>query len=174
VPTAALTAAELEDIRGLLDDAFGTGDDAFTDEDWDHSVGGVHFVLDVDGPIVAHASVVPRTLHVAGMPLRAGYVEAVATAAERQGRGFGSRLMQDVTAYIRERFVLGALGTGRLAFYERLGWAVWRGPSSVRVDGGERRTPDEDGYIMVLRTALSADLDLDAPISCEWRPGDVW
>ena len=39
---------------------------------------------------------------------------------------------------------------------------------------GERRTPDEDGYILVLPTLSSPPLDLAATISCEWRPGDVW
>jgi aminoglycoside 2'-N-acetyltransferase I len=39
---------------------------------------------------------------------------------------------------------------------------------------GERPTPAEDGYIMVLRTPASPPLDLEAPISCDWRAGDVW
>ncbi len=39
---------------------------------------------------------------------------------------------------------------------------------------GERRTPDDDPYIMVLRTPSSPPLDITAPISCDWRPGDVW
>ena len=71
-------------------------------------------------------------------------------------------------------FELGALGTGVQGFYERLGWQMWAGPSSVRATEGERRTPDEDGYIMVLRTPSSAAIDLAAGISCDWRPGDVW
>ena len=75
---------------------------------------------------------------------------------------------------VRETFELGALGTGEQGFYERLGWRIWTGPSSVRTDDGERLTPDEDGYIMVLLTRASATVDLAAAISCEWRPGDVW
>lgn len=82
--------------------------------------------------------------------------------------------MRDVGAYITERFELGALGTGSHGFYERLGWATWRGPAFVRTAEGERRTPDEEGYIMVLRTPSTPTLDLAARISCDWRPGDVW
>ena len=82
--------------------------------------------------------------------------------------------MRDLTTYIREQFELGALGTGSHRFYERLGWLTWKGPSSVRMADGPHRTPDEDGYILVLPTQSSPQLDLDAPISCEWRPGDVW
>ncbi len=124
--------------------------------------------------IVAHASVVEREIHVDGRPLRTGYVEAVATAPDRQGVGLGSVVMADVTSYVKEGFDLGALGTGRHRFYERLGWLRWAGPSSVRTPDGPRRTPDEDGHILVLTTPSTPRLDLTAPISCEWRAGDVW
>jgi aminoglycoside 2'-N-acetyltransferase I len=155
--------------------AFGSDDDErFTDADWDHAVGGVHFVLDLDGEIIAHASVVERQLQIGGRPVRTGYVEAVATAPDRQKAGFGSLVMTEVAAYIRDRFELGALGTGRHRFYERLGWLSWSGPSSVRTTDGTVPTPDEDGYILVLPTPTSPPLDLADPISCEWRPGDVW
>jgi aminoglycoside 2'-N-acetyltransferase I len=124
--------------------------------------------------IVAHAAVVERELHVDGRPLRTAYVEAVATAANRQRSGFGTLVMTDVTAYIGERFELGALGTGLHGFYERLGWRTWAGPTSVRTSEGTRRTPGEDGYLLVLSTPLSPRLDVTAPISCDWRAGDVW
>jgi aminoglycoside 2'-N-acetyltransferase I len=82
--------------------------------------------------------------------------------------------MREVGAVIGEAYEVGFLGTGEHRFYERLGWQTWRGPSFVRTPDGERATPDDDGYLMVLRTATSPPLDLDAPISCDWRPGDVW
>lgn len=137
-------------------------------------MGGIHFVLELDGEIVAYASVVERVLHVDDRPLRTGYVEAVATAPVHQGKGHGTRVMRAVNAHIRDRFELGALDTGSHRFYERLGWLRWRGPSSVRTASGERRTPEEDGYIMVLPTPSSPRLELTAPISCDWREGDVW
>jgi aminoglycoside 2'-N-acetyltransferase I len=82
--------------------------------------------------------------------------------------------MGDVAAWIKDRYELGALGTGRHTFYQRLGWRTWKGPSSVRRAEGAQRTPQEDGHILVLETPSSPPLDLSAPISCEWRPGDVW
>jgi aminoglycoside 2'-N-acetyltransferase I len=157
--------------------AFGDDEDErFRDEDWAHAVGGRHVILGIDGAIVGHASVVERELHVAGRPIRTGYVEAVAIEPGRQGLGLGSTLMERVNTHVREHFELGALGTGRHSFYARLGWQTWRGPSSVRTATGELRTPDEDGYILVLETPSTPiqPLDLDAPISCDWRPGDVW
>lgn len=173
--TEALTATEIAAIRDVMLRAFGTDEeDRFTDEDWAHSIGGIHFVLDVGGEIVSHASVVERELHIDRRPLRTGYVEAVATAPDGQGVGFGSLVMTDVGTYIRERFEIGALGTGRHAFYERLGWQRWTGPSFVRTADGPRRTAEDDGYILILTTPSTPLLDLSAPISCEWRPGDVW
>lgn len=173
--TTDLTSAEIGSIRAMLEAAFGSDDDErFGDDDWDHALGGVHFVLDLAGEIVAHASVVERELHVGGRPLRSGYVEAVGTAPGHQGGGLGSRVIGEVNDYIRGGFELGALGTGRHHFYERLGWKTWTGPSSVRTSDGTQRTPDEDGFILVLATPSSPPLDVTAPISCEWRPGDVW
>lgn len=174
--TAELTATELAEIRRLMDLAFGPEpENSFDDDDWAHSLGGFHSVLDEAGAIVSHASVVERVLHVAGRPLRTGYVEAVATLPERQRLGYGSRVMAAVNDHIVAGYELGALGTGSVGFYERLGWRVWQGPTFVRTSEGARRTLAEDGGILVLLTPRSPDdLDLTAPISCEWRPGDVW
>ena len=173
--TEALTPREIADIRAMLVTAFGPdADDAFGDDDWTHALGGVHFLLDIDGRIVSHAAVVERSLEVEGRSLRTGYVEAVATAPDRQDRGYGSQVMAAATAYIRETFELGALGTGRHHFYERLGWSTWRGPAYVRTLAGPLRTPEDEGYILVLATPSSPALDLAARITCEWRPGDVW
>jgi aminoglycoside 2'-N-acetyltransferase I len=173
--TPELTSSETAAIRALMHDAFGTDDEErFSDDDWQHALGGVHFVLELDGEIVAHAAVVERQIRVGDHAFRTGYVEAVATDPARQGVGLGSIVMTDVTEYIRERFDLGGLGTGREAFYRRLGWRAWIGPSSVRTADGDQPTPDDDGSIMVLATPATPPLDPDAPISCDWRPGDVW
>ena len=173
--TEDLTAPEIAAIRKMLVDAFGSDEDeAFTDDDWEHAIGGLHFVVALEGAIVAHASVVERQLHVDGRAIRTGYVEAVATAPDHQGAGFGSLVMTEANAYIRGAFELGALGTGRQAFYERLGWRTWTGPSGVRTTDGVRPTPEDDGYLMVLTTPTSPPLDLNGTIICEWRPGDVW
>jgi aminoglycoside 2'-N-acetyltransferase I len=176
VDTAGLRPAEIDAIRALMDVAFGDDDERFTDDDWAHAVGGRHFLLELGGALVGHASVVERDLHVEGRSLRTGYVEAVAIDPGRLGMGLGSTLMQAVNAHIRTRFELGGLGTGRHRFYERLGWRTWRGPASVRTPAGDVRTPEDDGSILVLETPSTpiAPLDLNVAISCEWRAGDVW
>ena len=174
--TDELSPAELAEIRALMDVAFGDDpEEAFTDDDWAHALGGLHVLVEVDGRIVAHAALVEREIRVGGRALRTGYVEAVATAPERQGEGFGSRAMAVIGAEIQARFELGVLGTGAFHFYERLGWRRWRGPSQVRLpDGALERSPEDDGFLMVLETPRSGGLDDRAPIECDWRPGDAW
>jgi aminoglycoside 2'-N-acetyltransferase I len=177
VPSAALSPAEVARIREVCDEAFAAVDrlGSFTAEDMAHALRGVHALGVEDGEIVAHGSVVARELHVAGRPLRTGYLEGVAVLPERQGSGLGTVVVRALNDEVRARFELGALDTGTFPFYEGLGWERWRGPTFVRSAEGEVRTPDEDGFVMVLRTpGTPEDLDLDAPISCEWRPGDVW
>jgi aminoglycoside 2'-N-acetyltransferase I len=169
------TPAQVSTIRALLWAAFGDKpDEAMTESDWQHALDGTHFLLELDGEIVAYASIAERTIEVDSRPLRTGYVEAVATAVAHQRQGLGSLLMTAVNTYIREAFELGALGTGRHHFYERLGWITWKGPAAVRTQQGLRRTPDEDGYVLVLFAPSSPKLDAAALISCDWRSGDAW
>jgi aminoglycoside 2'-N-acetyltransferase I len=154
-----------------MDEAFGGG---FDDTDWEHALGGSHVLVTDSGVLVAHAAVVPRDLRVDGRPVDAGYVEAVATAPARQGEGLGTVAMREVDRLLREHHHLGALSTGAHAFYGRLGWERWRGPTFVRHGDELVRTPDEDDGIMVLRFGPSRTMDLAASISCEARSGDDW
>lgn len=169
-----LSDAQSEQIRALLWAAFNHNVHGFTEDDWQHALGNVHFLLELESEIIGHASVVERTLHVDALPVRTGYVEAVAIAPSHQARGHGTALMRAVDEYIDANYELGGLGTGKQGFYERLGWQIWNGPTSVRTSTGEHRTPEEDGYIMVRPTSTSPPLDTSLRISCEWRPGDVW
>ena len=159
----------------MFDEAW--SDDAeggFTDQDWGHAVGGVHVIAEADGRMVAHAAVVERELHTAGHRLPTGYVEAVATRPSHQRQGLGSLVIGAAGELIDRTYRLGALATGVVGFYEKLGWVAWQGPTSVRTDAGLVRTAEEDGNVFVRLTPTSPELDLSAPISCEWRPGDVW
>lgn len=172
VASADLTPVELRMLRVLFDAAWPGGD--FGDEDMAHALGPRHWLIETDGRIVSHASVVERVLEVDGRPLRTGYLEAVATEPARQGGGLGTRVVTAAANHIRARFELGGLSTGSPGFYERLGWIRWHGPTFVRTAHGLQRTADEDDGIMVLPTPASPPLDTVASISCEWRPGDVW
>lgn len=174
VAAAELTQAEVFAIRELLRAAFEDDGEGFTDADWEHAAGGSHFLLEEAGAILAYASVVLRELEADGRPLRSGYVEAVATRKDVQGRGHGTTVMRAVDEHVRGTFELGALSTGIPDFYGRLGWERWLGSTAVRTQRGLLPTPDDDGGIMVLPTLTTPPLDRHATISCEWRPGDVW
>jgi aminoglycoside 2'-N-acetyltransferase I len=174
-PADQLRPDEEAALRELFDEAW--SDDAeggFTDQDWGHAVGGVHVIAEADGRMLAHASVVERELHTAGHRLPTGYVEAVATRPSHQRQGLGSLVIGAAGELIDGTYRLGALATGVVGFYEKLGWVAWRGPTSVRTNAGLVRTAEEDGNVFVRLTPTSPELDLSAPISCEWRPGDVW
>jgi aminoglycoside 2'-N-acetyltransferase I len=175
VPSDELRPDEEAALRELFDEAWSDDEEGgFTEQDWGHAVGGVHVIAEADGRKVAHASVVERELHTAGHHLPTGYVEAVATRPSHQRQGLGSLVIGAAGELIDRTYRLGALATGVVGFYERLGWVAWRGPTSVRTDAGLVRTADEDGNVFVRLTPTSPELDLAAPISCEWRPGDVW
>jgi aminoglycoside 2'-N-acetyltransferase I len=146
----------------------------FSPADMDHAIGGVHWVADDRGQIVAHASVVERLLEADGRPMRTGYVEAVATLPEWRGRGIATRLVRAADQHIQAGFDLGALSTDVHGLYARLGWERWRGPTFVRTVDGPVRTEGEDDGIMILRTSRTPPLTLREALSCEWRAGDVW
>ncbi len=171
--TPELGPAGIE-LREMFAAAWAGKDGEFSDDDWTSATGGTHLMLEVEGVVVSHASVVERVLETNGRALRTGYVEAVATWPARQGRGYATEVMHAVGSRIDDRYELGALNTGLPGFYERLGWERWRGPTTVRTPRGVIRTPEEDGLVMVRRTPTTSELDLEAPITCDWRPGDVW
>ncbi|MEU3351176.1 GNAT family N-acetyltransferase [Streptomyces sp. NPDC037389] len=171
--TSDLTAAELATIRALLDDAFG---DRFTDDDWDHAVGGIHAMVWEDGVLLAHGSLVQRRLLHGGRALRTGYVEAVAVRADRRREGLASAVMAALEGVLlRGAYELGALGASEVAarLYTGRGWHQWRGPLSVLAPSGMRRIPEEAGSVYVLPVAAPGP-DLDGELVCDWRPGDVW
>ncbi|GEP36866.1 aminoglycoside 2'-N-acetyltransferase [Nocardioides psychrotolerans] len=172
--TAELAADELAAVRALMEGAF----DDFTDHDWSHALGGMHALV-VGGAagddVLAQGSLVMRRLLVAGRSLRCGYVEAVATAPTHRRAGHASMVMTALEG-LAPAYDLLALSSSEVAeaFYRGRGWQPWRGPSSVMTPHGTEATPDEDGAILVLAPGPDLGLDLDAPITCDWRDGDVW
>ncbi len=173
VPSADLSSAELDLLRRFLDEGFAG---RFDEDDWNHTVGGVHVLVYEGRLVLAHAAVVGRTLWVDGRALETGYVEGVATRGDRRGEGHATRVMREAERTIRQRYQLGGLSDGSdiPGFYERLGWQRWQGPTFVASAEGPIRTADEDGSVMVLRTPSTGDLELTAALTCDWRNGDVW
>jgi aminoglycoside 2'-N-acetyltransferase I len=132
----------------------------------------VHVLGYLGEALVSHAMWVTRWLQAgAAAPLRTAYVEAVATDPACQGRGYASAIMRRLAAEVVD-FDLAALSPSDEAFYARLGWERWRGPLAIRAAHGILATPDEEA--MVLRLPATPPLDLGAPLSAEWRDGELW
>jgi aminoglycoside 2'-N-acetyltransferase I len=168
--TGQLDAATLAAARALLFEVF----DDMTDDDWEHSLGGMHALAREAGEVVGHASLVQRRLLHGGRTLRAGYVEGVAVREGRRRQGIASALMGRLEDLAVRAYDVAALGATDEAvpFYVARGWRLWSGPSSALTPDGIRPTPGDDGCIYVL--PLAAALDLHGEITCDWRDGDLW
>ena len=169
VHTADLGPAERSAVRALLDEAFAgqCGDD-----DWDHALGGVHALVEQDGRVLAHGSVVQRVLLHGGRALRCGYVEGVAVAPSARRQGLAGQVLAALEGVIARAYDLGALSATdeAVALYEGRGWQPWRGPTAVLAPEGLLPTPGEAPHVLVGAAAL----DLDGLLACDPREGDPW
>lgn len=193
VPTWLLTPTRATQVRALLDAAFAG---SVEETDWEHALGGLHALAftdpvggrgrpdgdrgdrdQTDGDtrlVIGHAALVLRRLLYHGRALRCGYVEAVAVAPGWQRRGVGTALMAKIETAIRGGYEVGALGTteqGRRLYLAR-GWQAWRGPTATLTPTGIQPTPHQDGAVLVWPGPV--ELDLDAPLTSDWRAGDPW
>jgi aminoglycoside 2'-N-acetyltransferase I len=171
VHTADLDSDTRQGIYQMVTEAFG-GD--FTENDWEHALGGMHALIWHHGAIIAHAAVVQRRLFYQGNAVRCGYVEGVAVREDHRGQGLVHALLDGVEQVMRGAYEVGALSSSARArsLYAARGWLPWHGPTSVLTPTGPTRTPDDDGTIFVLPVLIS--LDSSAELMCDWRAGDVW
>jgi aminoglycoside 2'-N-acetyltransferase I len=170
VPSARIDGGTREELLALCSAAYG--------EDFAPYLGAigpaVHILGRLDGELVSHVAWVERILRAEPIGnMRSAYVEAVATLPRFQGRGIASALLRRIPPLVSD-FILAALSPSDEAFYARLGWERWRGPLAYRTpDGQDVATPEE--VVMIHRLPLTpATLDLAAPLSTDWRQGEVW
>ena len=124
------------------------------------------------GKLVTQALWVTRWIQYPGfLPWRTAYVEAVATDARYRNRGFASLVMKRIAGEIKV-FDVGGLSTSSFGFYSRLDWILWRGPLSVRKN--DKLIPTPDDTVMVLSLPKTPRIDIDKPLSIEWREGELW
>ncbi len=132
----------------------------------------VHVLGWIGSELVSHAMWVERWLQVGNeAPRRTAYIEAVATHPVHQKQGYASDILRHVASAIGD-FELAALSPSDASFYARLGWELWRGPLAIRTEQGLEATPDEE--VMILRLPKTGAINLAAPLSAEWRAGEVW
>ena len=132
-----------------------------------------HLVGCYRNTLVCHALWVTRHLQAGPNPsMRTAYVEAVATDAEYRKRGFASAIMKHLIGEIQD-YDLAALSPSSVAFYERLGWELWHGPLFIRTDDDLIPSVDDE-EVMIFRLPKTPALDVHAPLSAEWREGELW
>lgn len=134
-------------IRSFLNEAY-EGD--FSDSDYENALGGQHFIRFEGGHLIAHASVVKRSISIDDTAWNVGYVEAVAVAADFRGRTFGRQIMQQVTDFCRRKYEVTMLSTGEHGFYERFGWVRLDATTFVKTASGLVRTEEDDDCLMLL------------------------
>jgi aminoglycoside 2'-N-acetyltransferase I len=103
--------------------------------------------------------------------MRTAYIEGVATDEPYRKLGFASEVMKRLAQEITY-FEIAGLCTGVPDLYSRLGWRIWTGPLFNR-KGGEL-IPTSGGPVMILILSNTPEIDLSAPLSIEWREGEVW
>ncbi len=167
--TWELSAETLSAAEQLLELVF---DESWNEHDWDHALGGIHAMVWEGDQLVAHAAVVQRRLTYAGRALRTGYVEGVGVHPDHRRRGHANTVLTVVEKVIRGAYELGALAASEMAgpIYTARGWQGWQGPSFAYTPNGTLRVDDEDIYVLPVTT----ELDLHAPLTCDWRNGDFW
>lgn len=168
--TADLNAGQRTELQALLDLVY-EGD--FAPEDWDHALGGLHTLAELNGQIIAHASVVQRAVLLGDQPRRIGYLEAMGVHPHWQRRGIGRALMAFVNAQIERAYDFGLLSPSEegLGLYASCGWETWRGELRTFTPDGVLALPDEE--VMVYRVN-GLPTDLTQPLTCDYRSGDAW
>ena len=169
-PTSALDAAVLDAAKALCAAEYVS----FTDDDWDHGLGGLHATAWDGDLLVGHAAVAQRRLIHRGRAWRCGYVENVVVRSSHRRQRMATAMMTEIGSAIDRGFDLGGLAAGAdgAAVYQPLGWRKWLGPTFALTPDGVIRTAEDDAEIYVLPGRV--ELDLAGELTCDWRDGDVW
>lgn len=169
IHTADLDSETRHAARELLIEAF---EGEFTEEDWEHCLGGMHALIWYHGTLIAHAAVIQRRLLHQGRAIRTGYVEGVAVDSDWRGNGLGRAIMDAAEQVLRGAYELGALSADDevAAFYRARGWVPCLGTTPVATADGIVPAADEGVHVL----PMSSGVDPSGSLTCDWRGGDAW
>jgi aminoglycoside 2'-N-acetyltransferase I len=159
-----------EKIKSMLHRAY-EGD--FSEEDWEHTLGGVRYLGWIGDELIANGSICSRTIWLNDIETHVGYIEAIAVEPKFWSKGYGTQLMQSISKDALSAYSVSMLSTSEKGFYRRVGWTDFRGESFVTLSNKEVRTANDDKGLMLLGS--DADyLTRIIKVVCESRSGDVW
>ena len=174
VTAGGLNSAARAEIIALCESAYG---EDFT-RLFEELTGSAHVLArDERGTLVSHAAWVTRWLQPAGHPLlRTAYVEAVATATDRQRRGLATAVLRCLSALLilDSKWELAALSPSDPAFYARLGWELWQGPLGIRRGDSVEPSPSDEEVMILRLPRTPGTLALTSLLTAEWRLGALW
>lgn len=163
-----LSKTDKEELFSFLDKAF---EGEFSRDDLSHALGGIHLMIKEDEKIIAHVSVVQRSMVVGKKAHYVGYVEAMAVSSKYQRQGIGQLMMEEVESIIKGTFDFGALCASEmgLPLYQKMGWIKWEGNIKEFSLSGIKESNEE---ILVFNT--NEQISLKEDFICDLREGDCW
>jgi predicted N-acetyltransferase YhbS len=186
----AARPGDLPQIYEVLEAAFDVPMELFVDQtERDSTLRWRHVrVAELDGRIVAHVRIFARTMLVRGVPVRAGGVGSVATLPQHEGNGYATALLYDAIHQMHRLGMSAAyLFTGRVGFYERVGFRVVRQPgfravareaASLAGDEMYRVRPIEEAdapaLLRIYRAATAGTTGAIARTPRIWRDAQTW
>lgn len=168
VPFAEMTRRQHAAVVALCSEVFRMDYARYMDLD----LRRVHVLGFIGEQLAAHALWLTRRLRIGDGPwFEVAYVEGVAVHPDFRSCGHGSAVMRRLQAEVRG-YELAALSPADAGWYARLGWERWRGPLLIVKEGVAQATPDDE--VLIYRTPRTGALDLDAALTGEWRPFELW
>ena len=137
-------------------------------------VNPTHVLARCRDKLVSYVCWVTRWLQINEGPLlKTAYIEGLATDSDYRHRGFALQVVRRAMAEV-QGFDIAATSTGLNDFFSSLRWQVWQGPLYCRKGQELISMPGEQGCVMVFPLPKSPPLDLNQPLSIEWRELEPW
>ncbi|MEI1682986.1 GNAT family N-acetyltransferase [Acinetobacter baumannii] len=155
---------------------------AFDEDPWSQYAfmqHAIHIVGIVNNKIVVHALWTDRVFTINGSSdVKTAYVEYVTTDYTMRGKGLASQLLKYlVEALTHLEYGLTALQPEVGAFYEKLGWTVWKGNLATRQDTFSYLTDEYEIMLYPLNIQMKDQLSNSSEkdtICADWREGELW
>ncbi len=178
IEAGRLGEADRAEIVRLCNEAYGED----VSHLFDTYTADTHVLARSGRALAGHGMIVTRWLQAGDGPLlRTAYVELVATSQGYRNRGIGAGIMVRLAEKAAEDgYDLAALCPADTGLYGHLGWEYWQGPLFIRPEkepttDTELLIPTPEERVMILRLPGTLPLDLNQPLSAEWRDGgELW